>query len=89
MNKDKTGNDSDTIELRIAGNRKVPFYLIHLSDDDKYYIQIVANGKRINVLRIYLSINGGSFWHPNVECIEVKGTDPVNGLIIKEQLKPN
>jgi hypothetical protein len=46
MKRRKVDDNNDTIELRIAGNRKVPFYLIHAEQDDYYYVQIVANGRR-------------------------------------------
>jgi hypothetical protein len=37
--------------------------------------------------RIFIKINGGSFWSPNVEYIEIKGTDPGSGRELVERLK--
>ncbi len=36
----------------------------------------LKNGSRIILRRIYLHVNGGSFWNPNVEYVELKGNEP-------------
>ncbi|MBP1650066.1 MAG: CDP-alcohol phosphatidyltransferase, partial [Bacteroidetes bacterium] len=46
-------------------------------------------GNSLAVLdRIYIEIDGGTFWHPNVLYIELKGKDMVTGKEVKEQIKP-
>jgi hypothetical protein len=37
---------------------------------------------------VFIKIEGGSFWLPNVIYVELKGTDPVTGKEITERFKP-
>ena len=46
----------------------------------------MLNGGRIILKRVYLHVHGGSFWHPNVEYIELKGNDPVNYKEVRERI---
>jgi hypothetical protein len=55
--------------------------------DRKYHAFATINNKESILTRIYLHINGGSFWSPNVEYVEVTGIDPASGLVVKEKKK--
>jgi len=55
--------------------------------DRKYHAFAMINNKESVLTRIYLHINGGSFWSPNVEYVEVIGTDLVSGQVVKERKK--
>jgi len=46
----------------------------------------LGNGSAMILKRIYLHINGGSFWHPNVEYVELKGRDPVTNVEIRKRI---
>jgi len=37
--------------------------------------------------RIFIMINGGSFWSPNIEFVEIKGFDSATGKEVVERLK--
>jgi hypothetical protein len=55
--------------------------------DRKYHAFAMINNKESVLTKIYLHINGGSFWSPNVEYVEVTGIDPANGQVVKERKK--
>ena len=55
--------------------------------DKKYHVFANINNKESILTKIYLHINGGSFWSPNVEYVEVTGLDPVTGQVVKERKK--
>jgi hypothetical protein len=55
--------------------------------DRKYHAFATINNKESILTRLYLHINGGSFWSPNVEYVEVTGVDPVSGQVVKEKKK--
>ena len=38
--------------------------------------------------KVFIKIEGGSFWLPNINFVEMKGTDPVTGKEITERFKP-
>ena len=48
---------------------------------------ILSNGKKIVLKRIYVHINGGSFWHPNIEYAELKGLEPGSNREVRERIK--
>ncbi len=54
---------------------------------NKYNVYGTINQKQAIVNRIFVKIKGGSLWSPNIEYVEVKGTDPVSGKEVVERLK--
>ena len=75
-------------ELRFVSYKKLPFYIDRSPRDNQYHIQANVNGKAIEVNRVFLQIEGGTFWFPNVKCAEVKGVDPVTGKEVVQTFKP-
>jgi len=62
-------------ELRFTSHKKLPMYLSKSVLDKKYHIYATINNKKMELERIFLRINGGSFWFPNVKYVEIKGHD--------------
>lgn len=73
-------------ELHFAGYKNLLFYL-EPSADKKYGVYATIAGKKAILHRIFIKINGGSFRSPNVEYIELKGTDPHGGHDLLERIK--
>lgn len=46
-----------------------------------------ANGSFIILRRIYIHINGGSFWSPTIEYVEIKGNDLLSNKEVRERIK--
>ncbi|QKG51706.1 DUF4833 domain-containing protein [Hymenobacter sp. BRD67] len=63
----------DKYELKFAAYSKVPFLLMKSSVDKAFHVFTVVGGKQIVLTRVYLRIEGGTFWVPNVRYIEFKG----------------
>ncbi len=63
----------DKYELKFAAYNKVPFYLMKSGVDKAFHVFTVVGGKQIVLTRVYLRIEGGTFWVPNVRYIEFKG----------------
>jgi phosphatidylglycerophosphate synthase len=77
----------DKYELRSVAYDKKKMYLMKSAQGDYHiYTQIGSVMAQLN--RIYLQIEGGTFWFPNVVYVEMKGIDPATGKEIKEQFKP-
>lgn len=66
---------ADKYELKFAAYDKVPFYLMKSSTDNAYHVYTVVASKQILLSRVYLHIEGGTFWVPNVKYIEFKGSN--------------
>ncbi len=65
--------------------KKQLLYLAKTSDK-KYHVFSYFGSKLIVVQRVYVQINGGSFWTPRVKYIEVSGTDPVKNEPVTEKI---
>lgn len=81
-----TGNDK--FDVRIVAYKKYPLVLRKWESDNKYHIFANIEKKEAIVSKIFLRIEGGTFWFPNVVYIEVKGTDPATGKELTERFKP-
>ncbi|HEY1031507.1 MAG TPA: DUF4833 domain-containing protein [Flavipsychrobacter sp.] len=77
----------DNYEMRFLAYNKRPLYLKKAADDN-YYVFANILGKQAVLKRIYIKINGGTFWSPNVIYIELKGTDVTTGATVLERIKP-
>lgn len=77
---------TEKYELHFVSYKKYKMYL-QKAADNKFHVFTLIN-KQMSILKsIYVKINGGSFWVPNVEYVEVKGSDPVTGKEVTERFK--
>ena len=76
-----------TFELRFVAYGKMPLYLVRSGADDQYRVYATIGRKRAVLKRIYLRIEGGSFWMPNVKYVELTGTDEATGADVVERIK--
>lgn len=85
MESEAIGNNR--YKLHFVSYKKFPLYLMKSSVDNKYHIYVTANNKKIQLERIFLRIEGGTFWVPNVKYVELKGINQANGAPIVERIK--
>ena len=85
MESEAIGNNR--YKLHFVSYKKFPLYLIKSSVDNKYHVYVTANNKKIQLERIFLRIEGGTFWVPNVKYVELKGINQANGAPIVERIK--
>jgi len=76
----------DKYELQFVSYKKYSMYLMK-DADNKFNVYGAINQKQAIVNRIFVKINGGSFWVPNVEYVEIKGIDPATGKEVMERRK--
>jgi hypothetical protein len=74
-------------KLNFVSYKKFPMFLVKSEKDNKYHVYVTVNNKKIKLERIFLRIEGGSFWVPNVKYVEVKGTNSLNDAPVTERLK--
>ncbi len=74
-------------ELRIVSHKKLPLLLKKSGSDQKYHVYIKANDKQIMLDRVFVRIEGGSYWIPNVKYVEVKGGSTKTARPVVERLK--
>jgi len=79
---------NDKYELRFVSYRKIPMYLMRSPVDNKHHVYANITGKQAILSRIFIKINpGGTFWSPNIEYLELKGTDPNDGRELIQRIK--
>lgn len=79
---------NEQYELTFVSYNKLPLLLSKSAVDKKYHVSAVVNNKKIYLDRIFLRIEGGSFWLPNVKYVELKGYEAANpSQLITERIK--
>ncbi len=81
----KTLNNEE-FELQFVSYKKMPLTLKKVDSDQKYHAFVNVNQKKIQVEKIFVRIEGGSFWLPNVKYAEVTGIDASSNKRITERM---
>ncbi|MBE8724432.1 DUF4833 domain-containing protein [Flavobacterium hungaricum] len=78
--------DNEEFELLFVSYKKLPLTLKKIGSDQKYRVFVNINQKKIQVEKIFVRIEGGSFWLPNVKYAEVTGIDTSSNKTITERM---
>jgi hypothetical protein len=78
---------NERYDIRFVSYKKFPMTLMKAADG-KYHIFATVAQKQMALQKIFIKIEGGSFWLPNIVYVEMKGTDPATGKEITERFKP-
>ncbi len=76
----------DKYKLNFVSYKKYAMYLMK-GADNKFGVYALINQKHVILERIFVKINGGSLFSPNIEYVELKGIDPGTGKEILEKMK--
>lgn len=80
--------NNDLYELRFVSYKKHVFYLKR-SNEDKTFKAYTLIGDKLCILnRVFVSIEGGTFWFPHVVYVEITGTDTDTGKEVITRFKP-
>lgn len=74
-------------DVRFVSYKKLQLTL-KKGEDNKYHIFVNADQKQIMLNRIFVKVEGGSFWLPNIVYVELKGIDQTSGKEIIQRFKP-
>ncbi|MBC7567791.1 MAG: DUF4833 domain-containing protein [Pedobacter sp.] len=78
--------NKDQFELRFVSHKKLPLYLSKSAEDKKFHVYVTINNKKLLLDRIFVRIEGGSFWIPNVKYVELRGINQANDTVVTERL---
>lgn len=78
---------NNKFELHFVSYKKMPIYLEYSAAEKTYHAYATVNNRYLRLSRIFIMINGGSFWSPNIEFVEIKGFDSATGKEVVERLK--
>lgn len=71
---------NNTYEIRLAAYQKMPMYLMKSDIDQKYHIYIRDEGLNHLLKRVFVKVNGGTFWFPTVIYIDLITTNSETGI---------
>lgn len=77
---------ADKYELKFAAYNKVRFFLLKSPVDKAFHVYTTIASKQIQLERVFLRIEGGTFWVPNVKYIEFKGLNSATLQPIVERI---
>lgn len=75
-------------KLNFVSYDKRDIYLMKSSLENKYRAYISINGKLSVLYKIFVKIEGGSFWIPHIKYVEITGRDIANGKTVFERFTP-
>ena len=74
--------------IQFVSYDKKNFYLLPTSTPKKYAAFTNINGKLAELKKVFIMLNGGTFWFPTIEYIELIGRDPATQQITTERFVP-
>jgi hypothetical protein len=74
--------------LNLVSYDKKKIFLIPGSGSNAYQAFTLINGRMALLDRIFIRLNGGTFWFPVIEEVEIKGRDPQTREVLVEYFKP-
>ncbi len=77
-----------TYKLHFVSYKKQNMLLMPSPRDNKYRVYATINQRQAILNRIFIKVDGGSFWSPNVVYMEMKGIDIATGKEVVERFKP-
>jgi hypothetical protein len=73
-------------ELNFVSYKKLPLRLARSERDNNYYVYANVNQKKIQIKRLYVRIEGGTMWVPNVRYIQLEGINTATGENVLERI---
>ncbi|WP_223649251.1 DUF4833 domain-containing protein [Hymenobacter psoromatis] len=73
-------------ELKFAAYGKIPLYLMKSGSDNTFHVFVTVANTQIQLERVYLRIEGGTFWVPNVRYIELQGLNTATHAPVSKRL---
>lgn len=67
---------------------KKNFFLLPTATPKKYAVFTNIDGKMAELKKIFIKLNGGTFWFPTIEYVEMTGKDPANQQNVAEHFLP-
>ncbi len=75
------------IEFQFVSYSKRNFWLKRL-DSGRYKVFTLSNGKEVEVERVFIQIDGGTFWLPKISQVELYANEPETREPVLEIIHP-
>ncbi|TXK37341.1 DUF4833 domain-containing protein [Pontibacter qinzhouensis] len=77
----------DNYELKFVCYNKLALHL-RKAKDGNYHVYAKINGQEAVLERVFVRVEGGTFWVPNVLYVELRGKNAATGKPVTERFKP-
>ena len=71
--------EKEIYKLQFVSYKKRAFFLRFSQKDNKYQVYSNINNREAILNRIFIKVEGGTFWVPNIKYVELKGWEVVSG----------
>jgi len=78
----------NTVSFNFVSYQKKTIYLIKSPIDGRYKAYCNIAGKFVVLNKIFIQLNGGTFWFPKIKFIEVSGKDTASNEDVSEKIIP-
>lgn len=78
----------DEYDIRLAAYKKIPLLLKRSATDNKYHVFLTCGEKESLLTRVFVQVNGGSFWNPKVDYIDLTAKDISTGREFVHRINP-
>lgn len=82
-----SGNKPNEWEFKFVSYDKRTFKL-RKSSDGNYKVYTTSNGREVEVSQIYIQIDGGSFWFPEISKVELYAFEQESHNLVLETIRP-
>ena len=80
--------ENGSYKMHFVSYKNRTLTLMNSPKDNKYHVYTTINKKEAILNRIFVKVEGGTFWVPNVVYMELKGYDLTTGKEVMERFKP-
>lgn len=80
--------ENGSYKMHFVSYKNRTLTLMNSPKDNKYHVYTTINKKEAILNRIFVKVEGGTFWVPNVVYMELKGIDLSTGKEVVERFKP-
>lgn len=79
--------EKQTFKVNFVSYKKRDIFLMRSKTDKSYAAFMTINGKLVRLERVFVMIEGGTFWVPHITYVDVTGRD-MAGKTVSEKIIP-
>lgn len=79
--------DADYATFRFVSTKQM-YFILTKTKDNHFKVYSKYKGQLLNIERIFIQMDGGSFWFPNIKTVEVYAENVKTGEAVIEILTP-
>lgn len=80
--------EKQTYKVNFVSYKKRDIYLVKSKSGRVYHACLTINNKTAYLTRVFVKIEGGTFWVPHITYVEVSGRDITTGKPVVEKIIP-